>query len=103
MDTLSEKNKTATFKIAVAGNTINPALLILQNKGYEIGLEPNKNENEYETWWAEKENRLFIANDALTLLGLVSIWENRGENWQTKENELWLIDKFYNLNDQNES
>lgn len=96
MENFSEKFKTAEFKLAAAGNTVNPALLILQNKGYEIGFEI-RNESDYETWWAEKDNRLFMADDALALLGLVSIWENRGNDWQTKENEVWLLDNYLKL------
>jgi hypothetical protein len=96
MRKLSEKLKTVKFRLSEAGNTVNPALLILQSKGYEIGFEQGEGEDGGETWWAEKDDNLFTASDGLSLLGLVSIWENRGNNWQTKENETFLWEDLRN-------
>jgi len=31
---------------------------------------------------------MFIAEDPLSLLGLVWIWETRGENWQASDSEI---------------
>ena len=94
MGKLREKFDSVKFHLAEAGNITNPALLILRDKGYEIGVEPPEEENSSWNWWAEKDGNLFTGSNPAMILGLISIWETRGENWQTQENEEWLFDKF---------
>lgn len=67
----------------------NPALLAIQNKGFELGIYPptydegeeKGDDGEIGFWFARKSGREFIAGDPLSLLGLVAIWEERGDNW----------------------
>jgi hypothetical protein len=70
-------------KIASAGNTIVPAYLALLEKGYRVsrvGVDEHG-----ETWQALKESEEFIAEDPLTLLGLVALYEARGAAWQAPD------------------
>jgi hypothetical protein len=41
-----------------------------------------------ETWQALKGCDEFIAEDPLSLLGLVALFEVRGPNWQAADNEI---------------
>jgi hypothetical protein len=83
------------LKIADAMNTYNVALLTLQHKGYRLWLEPSdENEDEYGEWCAEKDGRVFIAWDPLRLLGLVAMWEDRGDDWHRKKGEDNLYEKI---------
>jgi len=66
----------------------NPALLVLESHGYRLGIHPptydageEKNHDDIGFWFAVKGNQEFIASDPLSLLGLVSIWESRGNDW----------------------
>ena len=77
--------------IRIAGNTARPTLLAIQAKGYKVtsfytqtgkklfGTEVNELEATYK---AEKEGCRFSDNDLEELLGLIAMWEMRGNNWQ---------------------
>jgi len=75
------------MKLADAMNTYNPALLTIIRKGFDISLLPSKDDNELGNWRATNDSHDFIASDPLKLLGLISIWEVRGENWQKRPEE----------------
>jgi hypothetical protein len=75
-------------KIRVAGNTAGPALHALRAKGYLVTLSYVRHDDagmssdyaaEYE---AEKDGCLFSATTAEELLGLVAMWEIRGDDWR---------------------
>ncbi|MBG6130344.1 hypothetical protein IWQ47_001573 [Aquimarina sp. EL_43] len=68
--------------IVDAMNTYNIALRIILSKGYKIFLIPDKREEYFGDFCAVKGNRKFIGGDPLRVLGLVSIWENTGDDWQ---------------------
>lgn len=89
------------FCLRIAGNTHNPALLALKAKGYELflGFFPEEDEKspwypEMPCWEAYKEGRLFSATTPVELLGLVALWETRGDNWRTEKHELRLYQEF---------
>lgn len=71
-------------RIADAMNTYNRALTIIRQKGYGIYLYPDEHLGDY---WAIKDQRDFIASDPLRLLGLISLWEHYGDNWQATRPE----------------
>jgi hypothetical protein len=75
--------------IGIAGNTQLPALLALQAKGYRIWLEIIKYDDPedygypYQTdYQAEKLGAYFSATTPVELLGLVAMWETRGDEWK---------------------
>ncbi|TGO02272.1 hypothetical protein PN36_27660 [Candidatus Thiomargarita nelsonii] len=82
------------IRLADAMNTYNSALLVLQTHGYKVWLEPSEDDSELGTWWASKDEADFAAFDPLRLLGLIAMWEQRGNQWQRKANEENLYDKL---------
>ena len=73
-------------KIASAGNTIVPAYLALLAKGYwvtRLGVRERE-----ETWQALKGSEEFIAEDPVSLLGLVALYEVRGIGWKADDAEI---------------
>lgn len=83
-----------TFSFRIAGNTQNPALIILSEKGYRLWVEEHVDRSL--SWNADKGGRLFSATDPVELLGLVCLWELRGDSWQTRENEHDLCEALLN-------
>ena len=90
------------FRLIDTMGTHNPALITLKEKGYELGIDPPTNEDgEVDMspesgvgfFWAKKQEHEFVAGDPLTLLGLVSIWEHRGDIWRRDDD----IDVDYQL------
>lgn len=75
------------MKIATAGNTLVPAYLALVAKGYTVTCNPANNEAG-ELWQAVLGENTFIAEDTVTLLGLVALYENRGESWKASDAEI---------------
>ena len=71
------------LNITTAGNTYNPILLAIQTKNYKITLSFTVDEDGHETshYDAEKDNRRFSARSPAELLGLIAMWEVRGDNW----------------------
>jgi hypothetical protein len=69
------KNKTT---IAEAGNTMAPALAVLRSLGYRVTRD-SIGERRYR---AEDECRMFVADDPLALLGLVKLYETKGDAWR---------------------
>ena len=75
--------------IAEAGNTGIPASLVLEQKGFLVRREVSKDGGEH--WIAERSDFTCIASGAEALLGLVSVFEVRGEDWFASDEE---IDSF---------
>ncbi len=72
------------------GNTANATLLVLRAKRYKLWREDFREGDRYTStlFHAERDGNHFQAVDVLPLLGLVALWENRGDNWGTdKEHE----------------
>ncbi|HIH09821.1 MAG TPA: hypothetical protein HA254_04070 [Candidatus Diapherotrites archaeon] len=70
--------------ISSAGNTAAPAYLVLKSKGYELFRDAS-NPN---LWIAQKGKNKFIAESTVELLGLILIYESRGENWMANDKEI---------------
>ena len=88
------------LSIRIAGNTYNSALLALRSKGYKLKLEYTKNSDEnglfpyLPDWDAEKDGCVFSATNPVELLGLVAMWETRGNNWKTQDDEPILYNEL---------
>ena len=75
--------------VAEAANTWDPILLVLRDKGYSV-LADTKDSGD---WYAVKEGRRFVASNLIALLGLVALWEHRGDDWFLKQDEPSLFDE----------
>lgn len=87
--------------IRIAGNTENPALLALRAKGYRVWLEYTRYDDPKNPLYpyqpdyqAEKDGAYFSATTAVELLGLVAIWEARGDDWRSKQTEPDILDEL---------
>jgi hypothetical protein len=75
-------------RIRVAGNTAAPALYALRAKGYVVTLsyvrldDGGRSSDYVAEYAAEKDGCLFSATTAEELLGLVAMWEVRGDGWR---------------------
>ena len=76
-------------KISAAGNVEIPAYLVLKMKGFSVRWERGGENSE--TWYAEKENLCFSGEGPIELLGVVDVYETRGNNWKASDEE---IDEF---------
>ena len=87
--------------IVFAGNTGIPALLALRAKGYRLWLkytkddDPNSPYHPYmPKYQAEKDGAYFSATTSVELLGLVAMWEVRGDDWRFKKGETDVADEL---------
>ncbi len=94
----SESRKAS---IRVAGNTIVPCLQVIAAKGYMISYYHGDEDHDSVFWDAELDGRAFSADSAESLLGLIAMWEHRGDDWHIKSGESALLDQL--LNDENNS
>ena len=84
------------LSIRIAGNTMNVCLLVLRDKGYELSCWQKKPDEPHQ-WDAEKDGRAFSADSPEALLGLVAMWESRGDDWHMKSDEAMLLDLIHEL------
>ncbi len=79
--------------LVASGNTYNPSLVVLRSKGYDLWLEEGENGS---LWCAKKGDRSFLAYTGPELLGLVTLWEHLGENWNQQKPDIYseLLDKM---------
>jgi len=91
------RDKEYQLSIRIAGNTSTPCLQAIAEKGYSIkhyflGSSPDNWDSPQ--WDAEKDNRTFSATSLEELLGLIAMWEIRGDDWRTKDGESQLYDQL---------
>jgi hypothetical protein len=79
--------------LVASGNTYNPSLIVLRSKGYDLWLEHGENGS---LWCARKVEQSFLAYSGPELLGLVTVWEHLGENWNQQQPDIYseLLDKL---------
>jgi hypothetical protein len=82
-------------RVAEAGNTEVPASLVLEQKGYAIRREISAGG---EDWIAERGDISCCASSVLSLLGLVTMVEARGEHWAAPDEAIELFLKQHGLN-----
>jgi hypothetical protein len=70
------------LSIRIAGNTMTPCLRVIVSKGYEVAhhVDSASGERDLPLWDAEKEGRCFSATGVAELLGLIAMWEQRGDD-----------------------
>ena len=80
-----------------AMNTWNPALDIIQRNGYQIRLdvcdEPGELHGQVIGWTGVKKkngkDEIISADNPLSLLGLIMVWEEWGEGWREADIPDW--------------
>jgi hypothetical protein len=85
-------HKKNRVKIGFAGNTFNPALHVIEKKGFLLGLYESESDQNSYLIWARKDNCEFVSSNPVELLGLISMWENRGDEWKEKEGEKDILE-----------
>jgi hypothetical protein len=70
------------MKLSAAANTEIPALLVLENNGYEITSIDGS------VWRAIKNKNEFVANSPLELLGLIELFNQRGDAWRAGDSDI---------------
>ena len=73
--------------LVASGNTYNPSLIVLRDKGYDLWLE--KADDGSSLWCARKGEHRFLAYSGPELLGLIVLWENLGENWNQQSPDVY--------------
>lgn len=81
-------------QLSAAGNTLVPAILALEARGFELSVDQSVNQP---LWKARNGNQSFTAEDPLTLLGLIRLTELRGPDWQAEDHEIDEVIKRYEL------
>lgn len=71
-----------------AGNTLVPAYLALIQRGLTVQREPSAVTDSGVLWIAEDAGHHFVAEDLVTLLGLVAMLETRGPEWQASDEQI---------------
>jgi hypothetical protein len=79
--------------LVASGNTNNPCLLVLRQKGYDLWLESGENQT---LWCARKGDHRFLAYSGPELLGLAVLWEQLQDDWNQQQPDIYeeLIDKM---------
>jgi hypothetical protein len=72
--------------LVASGNTNNPCLIVLRQKGYEVWLEKG---DETSLWCAKKGKQQFTAYNGPELLGIVALWEHLGSDWNQQEPDVY--------------
>ncbi|HEY4263252.1 MAG TPA: hypothetical protein VGM98_24030 [Schlesneria sp.] len=82
--------------IRAAGNTMIPAFCAIAAKGYSITIWHNRHDDgDLSTQFdAQSNGRSFSATSPEELLGLIAMWEVRGDDWQLKSGEAELWDRL---------
>lgn len=83
--------------IRIACNTLIPCLQAIKAKGDSIRhfyLGDGPNDWDHPQWDAEKGNWLFRSTSPAELLGLIAMWEVRGDDWHIKNGESALYDQL---------
>jgi hypothetical protein len=73
------------MSLTAAGNTYNPCLLLLRDKGYVLSTEQA---DKRVIWCAEKNSHTFTAFSPPELLGIVVLWESQGAEWNRQQPDI---------------
>jgi hypothetical protein len=92
-------NAKMTLYLHTAGNTASPCLQAIVSKGYTVthffqafGGEPQGQGRP--VWAAEKDSRMFSAERLEEVLGLIAMWEIRGDDWYLQDGEAALYEQL---------
>lgn len=112
---MKKKDENVLSRMSEHINLHDRALTIIKKKGYELFLYPsNEDSLDIGTYFAKKDGRDFNASNPLSLLGMINIWEEQGDDWwdnpkfQSERisdqliNEVYpdSLDDYHNLDDE---
>jgi hypothetical protein len=80
--------------ISTAGSTVAPAILVLEGLGFAISVERVGGEDLVR---AVRGDETYIADDPVTVLGLVKLVELRGWDWRAADSDLDRVTRQYQL------
>ena len=84
-------------QITSAGNTVVPALLSLESLGFEVVVSANGDRAECRVTRGDES---YVADDPVTVIGLVRLVELRGWNWAVSDSELDAAIQRFGLTEQ---
>lgn len=73
--------------IMAAGNVEAPAWLVLRSRGYTVERHIRAHPSQ-DVWTASKGNQSFSGEGPIELLGVVTMFEERGNAWQASDPEI---------------
>ncbi len=73
------------MKIVAAGNTLAPAWRVLVSKGWQVECHSDEST---EQWTAKRGSVELSAPDVLQLLGLVCVYNSRGDEWHPTDDDV---------------
>ena len=76
--------------LEAAGNTVVPAILLIRQMGYTFTFDKEKSH-----CLAEKDGISFGAEDPVMVLGLIKLFEMKGENWRASDDEIEKVLKEF--------
>jgi len=79
------------YSVVAAGNTCNPCLLVLKDKGYRLWIKKAKDGDTL--WFAEKNGVALLAYSSQELLGLAALSEHFGRDWNRQDPN--VLDALY--------
>lgn len=75
------------MRVASAANVEVPAILALESMGFTVASRI-VNADHKMVWTATGKEDEYAAEDPLSLLGLVKLYEVRGDNWQASDDDI---------------
>ena len=84
----------ANERIAAAGNTVVPALLVLSELGFDVTVRTTPERQWVVAIRGEEE---FVADDPVTVLGLIKLVEVRTWNWRASDVDIEAARLKYQL------
>jgi hypothetical protein len=80
----------------LAGNDEVPAYLVLLSQGYDVDRAYLDRSQQVEEWTAQRDGHRFSAAGPIELLGVVSVFEARGEDWKAADPDIdAFMARFY--------
>lgn len=81
-------------QIASAGNTVVPALLVLESLGFTVSVERDA---ALDLVRATRGEETYVGEDPVAVLGLVKLIETRGWGWEAADIEIDQVLERYRL------
>jgi hypothetical protein len=79
--------KDEKFNLTAAGNTEPSAFELIKEMGFEISKKDD-------TWTAENYNVRFNASSPMELLGLITLYQAKGEHWHVSDEKIEQFIEF---------